>query len=292
MFCTTLRKRPSFSSIVDRLSSSPDRSLKGKKHSSRPQSHEIDNSTEHQLNTHDLSLVLSTTIHPQTKLTLTTRSLRVLLLSASCTLSEQALEHALHRITTFSSLDETRDRIVVFLLNPPLDTSFRSAKQHDQVTSTTDHGGIQAFTILQTKLFSSPHFPRGIPLLPLNGVENLPKLLKTYIDTYKIAPPPSPPPTMQQAINLLRLCTAALTPMSEQTAYILMDVFGDLRSLMRACKAAEELMPNPRNLIPNDLSSSSEMDGEKDFFARLRGLVDEQECRDLIDFWREEWAVE
>jgi len=100
--------------------------------------------------------------------------------------------------------------------------------------------------------------------------------------------------------------------MPQQTAYILSDLFPNFQELAEACtsvsSAPNSSSPSARaaagvgvNLLDGLMawtqgSSDAEVgrggDGAEAKLKRLRDLVGERECVDLVEFWREEWTVE
>ena len=301
MFCTSLRKRPSFASVIPALTASPV-TLRGSFHLDS----EIQTLTctvESQLGTHDVEIKFGTAVDASTGNTLPARQLRVLLLSPS-TVSETQIESTFERIQHFASLTGGEDLAIVFLLNPPPARNFVPAIQ--LATDSSDDAarmkGMLAYSKLQAEMMNHTEIPY-IPILPLCTLEGLPQLLNKHATNLTRTPPTQKPAAT--SFELLKLCTAN-PPMSEQTAYILSDLFVDLRDLAMTCLAVTSA---PNSSSPSARAAvSSQANGvydlglemstqESDITAtgklkRLRDLVGEQKFRDIVDFWKEEWIVD
>lgn len=207
------------------------------------------------------------------------------------------------RIQHFASLTGGEDLAIVFLLHRAPVKSFVTAKQ-----LTTGHGendsnveGIHGYSKLQAEMINHSEVPY-IPTLPLCKPEGLADLLKKHF-TSLTRPPPNHK-AMATSFELLQLCTAN-PPMSQQTAFILTDLFTDLRDLARACSSvgsAPNSSPPTARLatsqecdVPElslDMSRQGADSSATHRLKRLRDLVGDQECQDIIDFWQEEWTVD
>lgn len=199
-------------------------------------------STESQLTTHDLALPMSPNTGADAG---RTRHLRALLFSPSAA-NEDVLPQSVERIRRFASLTGGQDLAIVFLLDPPADTSFTSARSVNEKTTSQPSGedGVVAYTKLQAALFDYADIPH-IPILLLPSLDGLPGLLKSHIATVT-KPKPRPQPQVTP-FDLLQLCTAN-PPMPQQTAFILSDLFPNLRELAAACTAVSS--------VPNSSSPS------------------------------------
>ena len=137
MFCTNLRKRPDFSSVLPLLTSSTSPKLRGRSPCFSPFQYNLtQTSPEASLQTHDLAL--PNLYSPQHHLFL------FLLLSPSSlsTPHPQLLE----RITRFSSLTASPTPIIAFLLNTGTATQSNS----------TPENGMHAYMTLQTLYHPEP----------------------------------------------------------------------------------------------------------------------------------------
>jgi len=92
-----------------------------------------------------------------------------------------------------------------------------------------------------------------------------------------------------------------------ESAFILSDVFLSIRDLAEECistKSAPTSSSNSQDAADDPGISASqimrevEMNGTQDptvrwnRLNRLKELVGEQGCKDVIDFWKEEWLLE
>ncbi|KAK3113284.1 hypothetical protein LTR53_009568 [Teratosphaeriaceae sp. CCFEE 6253] len=287
MFCTTLRRRPSINACVAALTARPGLGLR-----------------ESRLDTHDIAISLDDGAGPMDGGAL--RCLRLLLLGPSST-DASKLEATLDRIQHFMSLTGGRDLAIAFLLQGPPPSSFTSARQLVDVMGIgkgNATSGMHAYTLLQATLVERLD-PSHIPLLPVATLESLPILLQKYVASLSQREPlrgMRKPPT---ALDLLQLCTAN-PPMPQETAYILSDLFANLRELADACtsipSAPTSSSPSARdqyglgessqdtNML--DMGTQATMLGLHGRLKRLRDLVGEPQCNDIVDFWRQEWLAE
>lgn len=149
-------------------------------------------------------------------------------------------------------------------------------------------------------MINHPEIPH-VPTLPISSLDDLPALLKRHIA--HLTRPPLQQKPAATAFELLQMCTAN-PPMAQQTAFILSDLFEDLRDLVATCTAAVEVSelssPSARGMEQmSGVFDSSDGASSQVFEAsaagklkRLRDLVGDQECADIVDFWKEEWLLE
>jgi len=280
----------------------------------RPEANAID--TESQLDTHDVAISILPTIDPNTGHTVQIRHLRVLLLSPSAT-TEAKLGDTLARIQRFAALTGGEDLAIVFLLYPQKDTSFVSAKALTTNGDVSEAGanGMFAYSKLQAALFSDAAIPH-VPVLPLADVQGLPELLLKHVAarekaaTSRHAPPhPAVKGANKPAtpFDLLQLCTAE-PPMAKHTALVAADVFTDLADLAAACTSVTTApaSSSPSRRASQGMSSQTShaygaesgwstqrsTGGYGEKLKRLRILLGEKECQNLIDFWAEEWTLD
>lgn len=255
---------------------------------------------EHQLTTHDIEIPFGSAVDHITRNATSIRQLRLLLLSASA-ISDARLDHSLKRISHFASLTGGEDVAIVFLLCPEKATNFITAKQlneGDAKAHTTQ--GTLAYSKLQAELFDLDDVSR-LPILLLSKLEGLPNLLKRHLANLSRPEPPRKPAAT--SLELLKVCTAK-PPMSQQTAFILSDLFTDLRDLGEACTSASPAtssnspshVPTTSQLLDRsgwvrDVTSPVSSDTATSKLERLRDLVGEQQCQDIIDFWKNDFAV-
>ncbi|KAK0818945.1 hypothetical protein LTR02_003296 [Friedmanniomyces endolithicus] len=287
MLCTTLRRRASFSSVVLALTTTAGLSLR-----------------ESRLETHDIAIPLGAILDPTTGIATTTQHLRYLLLAPS-SVDQRQIGVTLNRIQHFASLTGGQDLAIVFLLQPPPATTIIPAKQLlDDASncSKSSSDGMYAYTSLQAALMDRSDIPY-IPILPLATLSTLPDLLKRDASS-RARSPPKAISKLPRSLNLLRLCTAN-PPMPQQTAYMLSDLFPNLRDLAMACtnisSAPGSSSPSARaaaSLLSSQdtemfgMSTQASYAGGYGKLKRLRDLVGEQQCMDVVDFWREEWTAD
>ncbi|TKA83793.1 hypothetical protein B0A55_00058 [Friedmanniomyces simplex] len=257
-----------------------------------------------QLETHDIAIPVEASVDPTSGTTITRRYLRYLLLAPS-SVDPVKIEATLDRIQHFASLTGGQDLAIIFLLQPPPATSFIPAKQLLNSTnngSSPETNGVYAYTLLQATLMDRSGIPY-IPILPLATLASLPDLLKGHSTSWARSLPKaiSKPPT---PMDLLQLCTAN-PPMPQQTTYFLSDLFPNLRELAVACTSVSSApaSSSPSARAAAGLVSSQDTEilglgtqvsdaGGYGRLRRLRDLVGEQQCRDVVDFWQEEWTAD
>lgn len=258
--------------------------------------------SESQFTTHDIEIPFGSVVIPSNGNTLLTRQLRVVLLSPS-TVNETKLDDTFKRIQHFASLTGGEDLAIVFLLNPSRATKFVSAKAVADGSSddAAKVDAIYAYTKLQAEMMNHREIPH-VPILPLANIDNLSQLLRKHTSNLSRPPPKQKPAAT--SFELLQLCTAS-PPMSQQTAFILSDLFTNLKELATTCSAVTSA---PNSSSPSARAASSLVSGVYDLglgmstqdshstatskLKRLRDLVGEQECREIVDFWKEEWTVD
>lgn len=247
-------------------------------------------------------------IDPETGNTLQTRRLRLLLLSPSA-VTDTKLGDTLERIQRFAALTGGEDLAIVFVLYPQKDMSFVSVKALTTDNTTNDAGanGMYAYTKLQAALFSDAAIPH-IPTLPLADIQGLPETLVKHTATLEKAAMSkhTTHPTMKKntskpttPFDLLQLCTAE-PPMTKHTALVAADVFTDLADLAATCTSVTTAPAASSPSMRASQVNSSQTAAERGWVSpdceekmrRLRTLLGEKECQNLIDFWAEEWTLE
>lgn len=255
--------------------------------------------TESLLTTHDLAIPLSPNTRPDAR---RTRQLLALLFAPSAT-TEDTLSQSIERIRHFACLTGGQDLVIVFLLNPPENTLFTSAKGIGEKDTSRHSGedGVVAYTKLRAALLDYADIPH-IPILLLTSPDSLSGLMKSHIASLT-KPKPKQQPQVTP-LHLLQLCTAN-PPMPQQTAFILSDLFPNLRELAVACTTASS-GPNSSSLSVRAAGLSSQVTGSQGTqvsdtegydralskIKQLRDLVGEEQCAGIVEFWREEWTVD
>jgi hypothetical protein len=225
-----------------------------------------------------------------------------LLLSRSA-VSDVKLYDTFKRIQHFASLTGVEDLLIVYLLNTPPTSSFVSAKELTKNTSddSTPADAIAAYSKLQAEMINCTEMSY-IPIRPISKLDDLSDTIMKHVSALKADPRKHE--TLSKSFELLKLCTAN-PPMAEQTAYLLSDLFADFRDLAAACStvtyAPSSSSPSARaaafqsgSVYGNsiDMSTPSSDSTAAGKLKTLRDLVGEQECQDVIDFWKEEWLVQ
>ena len=228
----------------------------------------------------------------------------MLLLAPSWTL-EVNLSDTLDRIHRFASLTGGQDLAIVFLLNPPKNSSFTSVKDLTSADNDPDPGAkvVLAYARLQASLLSRSDIPH-IPILPLASVEGLAGLLTKTIAAFLHTPQHTPASTTP--FGMLQLSTTE-PPMERQTAYFATDCFANLRDLAVACTeptteptwsppsfdaAGSAFSPSSAGGQFGNIGTASRGRGTEEGLRQLRALVGEQRYTELVEFWLDEWVVE
>lgn len=259
---------------------------------------------ESQLGTHDLEIPFGETVDANTGNTLSARRLRVLLISPAGVRGAR-LEDTLQRIQHFAALTGGQDVVIVFLLNPPLAANFVIAKDLAAQASKSDTSvdGIYAHSMFQVEMVKHAEIPH-LSMLLLCKMDGIQQLLQKHITNLsRTIPTPKPFAT---PLDLLQHCTAT-QPMSQQTAYILSDLFPSIDELATACSSVTSA-PNSSSPSARVAGGSSQATDIGDIglgmstqwsdsnaagkLKTLRDLVGDRECRDIVDFWKEEWTVD
>lgn len=153
--------------------------------------------------------------------------------------------------------------------------------------------GITAYAKLQAEIFNHAGIPY-VPILPLHKADGLHALLGRYVESLK---PPALQPVKPAAssFELLRLCTVR-PPLSQQTAYMLSDLFPNLRDLAAACSDVSSVpiasssptaayATDPLRTVDYGTTRGLELAANSSLH-RLCELVGEAECQNIIDFWK------
>ena len=257
---------------------------------------------ESRLDTHDLEIPFGAAVDPQMGTTLSGRRLRVLLLSPTA-VTDETMQEIFNRIQRFASLTGGRDLAIVYLLCSPPHTAFLSAKQlaSGALDEATSVDAAYGYSKLQAEMINRADIPH-IPILPLPNLESLSQVLEQHVaNLSRISPKHKASAT---TFELLQLCTAN-PPMPLQTAYVLSDIFTTLDDLAAACSTVTSA-PNSSSPSARAAGESSQMSDVYDLgmgmstqssdatnkLKRLRDIVGDQQCRDIVDFWKEEWTID
>lgn len=174
---------------------------------------------------------------------------------------------------------------------------------NERTAQTSGEEGMVAYSKLQAAMMDNTDIPH-VPVLLLPKLDGLAETLKKHIAF--LARPKVETAPVAAAFALLQLCTAN-GPMSRQTAFILSDLFANLRELARACTTVSS--------APNSSSPSAKLAGDSSQvistqasgfepstqlsnvgacgkLKQLCDLVGEQECAGIVEFWQEEWTID
>ncbi|KAK5108851.1 hypothetical protein LTR62_007741 [Meristemomyces frigidus] len=289
MFCTTLRRRVSFSTAIPALTASEGLKLR-----------------ESRLSTHDIAIPLATDDGPHPLSAKSLRQLRILLLSPS-SVADDKLESTVDRISHFASLTGGQDLAIVLLSSPSSTTASAPRKEQSNAKpDTPTETGTYAYAKLQATLLDHSGSVPYIPIILVAHLFNLPEVLRKHVSA--LTRPPLPlqdQPT--SPFKLLHHCTMA-PPMTQRTAYYISDLFVNLRELAWACSSVSS--------VPNSSSPSARAAGARDGLLssqdtlmldtralmpelaaasklkQLRDLVGEEQCRAVVEFWREEYVLQ
>ena len=254
------------------------------------------------MKTHDIDFPIDSCTDPSTGNASSARLLRVLLFSRSA-VSDTKLKATLERIQHFALLTGGEDLLIVFLLNPPKDSSFTFAKElsKNDVNDAANEESIVAYSKFQAEMIGQTDLPY-IPVRLVLTIDELQTTIEKHITATKSQVMKARPASMP--FELLKSCTVK-PPLSDQTAYIISDIFADLKDLVSACSAISSApnssSPSARaaafqssqtyDLDLGRIKQSTDSDAARKL-KRLRDLVGEQECQDVIDFWKTEWLLQ
>lgn len=232
------------------------------------------------------TITASNTNHEQT---------RVLLLSTSG-LEDDKLEGTLQRVRRLSSVTGGYRIAIVFLMHPPCNTRFTSARQELDRTEQGQAGaynsrGTFAYARLQALLFDEVDLFQ-VPISPLATLGDLPTLLSGMCQrtskSHHGGGINGADPNVT-TFELLQKCTAN-PPMAQETAFFLSDIFPDLVDLARTCSMADDAVTEGLDSSPTVLGE--ETDGAAGHLAKLQDLVGEAQTTSIVGFWKEEWIAD
>lgn len=274
------------------------------------------------LESHDIALPLATEKNPITSHNAPARQLRFVLLSP-LDVTNTKLPATIQRIRTLGKLTGGIDVAIIFVQTTPRDTHFHSAKQLAQETYADQQGeanmvSMAAYARLRAELIALDE-ASGIPILFLAEPEGLPDLLKEHRNAratqdHRHRTRKATQSSSASARELLQLCTAN-PPMPEETAYLLSDIFPNLRSLAESCMVVSSpptlSSPYGRASEAPTTSHYFQTQGEgtdshprgqwqpacdprmSDAHRRLtqlRDLVGIDQCEAVMEFWKTEYT--
>ncbi|KAF2164149.1 hypothetical protein M409DRAFT_56855 [Zasmidium cellare ATCC 36951] len=215
-------------------------------------------------------------------------------------MSEANLTPTIERIRRFAALTGGKDLVMVFLLYPGYSTS-------EEVSN----DGMVAYARLQAEMMNHTEIP-SIPILPLPKLDGLANILKSHQIAWSTPQATNKKPSRATPFDLLRQCSNH-PPMSEAAAFLLTDLFSNLREIADACtNASPDFASSSPIAGMNDktgtiqaMDEAYEMDGtfpanntqatddgsahgKLEFFRDLQG---DAQYRDLVEFWTVEYPV-
>ena len=308
MFCASLRRRPSFAPVCNSLTLIASGGMQGRTFLPRKQHFAANARPENQLTSHDIAVPSGHNIDPRTNTKTSIRHLRILLFAPSA-VSHKQLEATIERIEALATQSdaEQNDIAIIFLLSQPRNTSFLSAKLAVQNNDNDTTSGVLAYTTLQASLKNDNDIP-PIVILPLSRLEGLPALIKKHaMATSRQRHPLAA--SVPSTFELLTQCSAQ-SPMREQTAYVCTDIFTDMRDMAKTCLSVTSPPASSSPSARAAVGLSSQYFGEEfdvngvpvssgaggvaaqKKLKMLRDMVGDRECQNVVDFWKEEFAVE
>ncbi|KAL9074623.1 MAG: hypothetical protein Q9161_002216 [Pseudevernia consocians] len=194
MFCTTLRRRPSLSTLIPLLTSSTNPKLR-----------------ETNLQTHDLALPTQPQSSHTTQQQQRPTTQSFLILTPSSLADPPSTQE--ERINRFSTLTASPTPTIAFLLST-------------SPTNRTDAESTYRFSELQTHIHALPTPP---PLLPIPTPQHLLPILQTL--TTSPAPPPPPPQAATLALLPHVTSKAPAKPLSTHSTNVLSDLCRSVREV-------------------------------------------------------------
>ena len=283
MFCASLRRRPSFAPVCNSLTLIASGGLQGRTFLPRKQHFAANARPENQLTSHDIAVPSGHNIDPRTNTKTSIRHLRILLFAPSA-VSHKQLEATIERIEALATQSdaEQNDIAIIFLLSQPRNTSFLSAKLAVQNNDNDATSGVLAYTTLQASLKNDNDIP-PIVILPLSRLEGLPALIKKHaMATSRQRHPLAA--SVPSTFELLTQCSAQ-SPMREQTA-------SSSHSARAAVGLSSQYFGEEFDVNGVPVSSGAGGVAAQKKLKMLRDMVGDRECQNVVDFWKEEFAVE
>lgn len=200
----------------------------------------------------------------------------------------------LERIRHFTSLTGGCDLVIVFSLAPTAPGLVSAKHLAATIDSHEDNSkGVTAYSQLSAELLCRPEIPH-VPILLLDKLDQLPKTLERHVASLA-SPPPRKRRPSTASFEMLQLYSVN-PPLPREVAFVLSDVFPSTQALAMTCQRASsaELGQESSEGSAGELSSGSQGAGcgRDRRLERLRVLVGEEQFRNIVDFWREEWTVE
>ncbi|KAI4833671.1 hypothetical protein E4T44_09295 [Aureobasidium sp. EXF-8845] len=264
MFCTSLRRRSSFASIVPLLVSPSGFAVK-----------------ESSLESHDIALPLVE--FPRTNtVTKSKRSLRLLLLSPN-NMSEERLSATIERIQHFIALTGGLDVAIVLSLSTS--KPFSPAKDLLHAPEVDDMDGLRSYALLQAQFMTRPELA-WVPILPLTKLDGIVELIKTHAQS--ISRPKPKPSSAIRPLDMLAHCSC--DPLPPLAVNLASDVFSSLSDVAQAALAhhGDPTVHDSGGVTSSDDSLRSDRYG----FTVLEEQLDTKVIESMVDFWAGDWSVD
>ncbi|KAG9993203.1 hypothetical protein KCU78_g19006, partial [Aureobasidium melanogenum] len=265
MFCTSLRRRSSFASVVPLLIAPSGLATK-----------------ESLLETHDIALPIPyfpKTV-PNTK---PKHVLRLLLLSPN-NMSEEQLPATIARIQHFVALTGGLD--VAIILSLSASEPFASAKDFLNASEIDSMEGVSSYARLQAELMTRTELI-WVPILPLAKLDGIVELIKTHAQL--ISRPKPKPSSALRPVNMLAHCTTD-PPLPSLAVNLATDAFSSLSNVAQAATTYyTSSSPHDCGVVA---SSDDSLQSHLGPFSVLKEQSGPEIVANMLDFWVTEWAIE
>ncbi|KAG9590358.1 hypothetical protein KCU77_g9810, partial [Aureobasidium melanogenum] len=266
MFCTSLRRRSSFASVVPLLIAPSGLATK-----------------ESLLESHDIALPIPDfpkTV-PKTK---SKRTLRLLLLSPN-NMSEERLPDTIARIQHFVALTGGLD--VAIILSLSASKPFSSAKTLLNATEIGGMDGVHSYARLQAELMTRTELA-WVPILPLAKLDGIVELIKSHAQS--ISRPKSKPSSALRPVDMLAHCTDD-PPLPSLAINLATDAFSSLSNIAQAA-VNHDTSSSSLHDFRGAASSDDALQSHPGPFSVLEQRLGLDILANMVDFWVTEWAIE
>jgi hypothetical protein len=284
MFCSSLRRRSSFASVVPSLVAPSGLAVKG--------SLGLDNLSpchqltcvESQLDTHDIAVAVpecsNATFAPKTK-----RTLRLLLLSPN-NMSDERFSATIARIQHFIALTGGIDIAIIMSLSAS--NPFSTAKHLLDPSQTDGMDGLHGYAILQSTFVTSAELA-WIPILPLAELSGLVELVKTHAKA--INRPTPKPSSAVRPLDMLAHCSPD-HPLPPLAVSLTSDICSSMSHVAHAALTHRATSTHNSESLPSSEDAAQSIQSTRTAFDILMEQLDGHVVENMIDFWADDWAVE
>ncbi|KAI4719110.1 hypothetical protein E4T48_04645 [Aureobasidium sp. EXF-10727] len=264
-FCTSLRRRSSFASIVPLLTAPTGLAVK-----------------ESLLESHDIAVPIPDFPKPIPN-TKSNRVLRLLLISPN-NMSEDKLPTTIARIQHFMALTGGLD--VAIILSLSASKPFSSAKDLMNDSQVDNMDGVNSYSRLQAELMTRPELT-WVPILPLAKLDGIVELVKTHVQA--ISRPKPKPSSAVRPLDMLAHCSPD-RPLPPLAVNLASDVFS---SLKHVCQDALAHQRNSSNQDSGEIASSDDsLQSHESPFSVLAEQLNKDIVESMIEFWTGDWALD